>query len=104
MRAVVRLPLIGWMDRPLHVEVVRVTRAPTPIFTTVRELTKPSIVVIALGANLVNLSVENGVRTSLKMADDATARGARCIWVGPQVRGVLRGLFKGAFYEMRFHR
>lgn len=56
---------------------------PTPKFKDLAGRFQPNIVMISLGANLINADGATIERQMRELADQAKATGARIIWVGP---------------------
>lgn len=62
---------------------VRANSSPTPLIATLAETIKPTVVVVALGANLVEAPIKFAQQDSRKLALFIQNTKARCLWVGP---------------------
>jgi len=74
----------GFFFRDSDGETERGTRGRlTPRLATLLETAKPDFTVVALGANLINLTPEYARRTTRPMVEAIAESESRCVWVGP---------------------
>jgi hypothetical protein len=74
----------GFFFRNADGESERGTRGrPTPRLSAILDAAKPTVTVVALGANLINLTPEYARRTTRPMVEAIAASGSRCVWIGP---------------------
>ncbi len=73
----------GYFFRGTEGRAARGTRAPTPIFTEKLRALRPRGVVIALGANLMGVSLEASARSISLMLAPLREASLPCVWVGP---------------------
>jgi len=73
----------GYFQNDLNGHATTATQHPTPLLADLVAEVHPTVVVAALGANLVNASLDVVAAQSEKLAQAIHGAGARCIWVGP---------------------
>lgn len=73
----------GYFFHEADSDATRGMRVKTPLISRLLEEWNPSVVIVALGANLISESNASVSESSAKLAHVSVSLGARCVWVGP---------------------